>query len=296
MSDYIPTSLLRNLPFFSSLPDNPIISRILRSLIDNLEIGEDDDFDVGDFLEDLFDTVFRAIARLFGRNNDIVECIVDVVESLVDQDAVRRLNFRLQQVRRAITALMRIGRFLNREHSSLSDARILQECVELFVNLSFCDRCVQKTPPLCFSTCNALVRGCYSPFYTALNPQYSQLWVEVQRIINILNDTVGDVLSDEIELLDSSALVPSSLPLSPSHSTLLSPSSSPSLLLTPSHSLSLPPTPHFSLFLPLPLPLSSSLPASLSLSLNLSPSFHLEHSLYLSQHNNNNFVIHFLSG
>ena len=185
-----------------------MVRRLLLKLVDNLEIVEDGDFDTSGFLEELFNAVFEDFARDYGQNDDdMVDCILSVVQSRLDQGIVGRLGAQLQQVRRAITALLRIGRFLERENNGLRDVRILQECVEQFVNLSFCDRCVQKTPPLCFSTCNALVRGCYSPFYTALNAQYRQLWVEVQRIINILNDTVGGVLSDEIELLDSSAVV-----------------------------------------------------------------------------------------
>ena len=181
---------------------------ILSSLAENLEIGGDgDDFDVSDFLEKLHENLVRIAARLLGSNEDTVECIADVLRSQINRDAVRQLRFLLQRIRRGLTALMRIGRFLEAQGNRLQRPRILERCVSRFLELAFCSRCTRKTPPLCFGTCNALVRGCYSPYYTVLNGQYRRLWIEVQRIVGRLNATVEEVCADETELIDIDAAV-----------------------------------------------------------------------------------------
>lgn len=200
--------MLQNLPNFEDFTDNPAIRPILENLVDNFEIVEgDDDFDVGDFLERLIGILTRVGARLLGRGGDTAECIADVLESLVDRDTVDELRELVQRVRRGITALMRIGRFLERQGNRLEGARVLQHCVERFTEISVCSRCTRKTPPLCFGTCNALVRGCYSPYYTVLNGQYRRLWQEAQRIVQLLNTTVEAV--GEIELINFGDVVSS---------------------------------------------------------------------------------------
>ena len=205
--EYFPRILLRNHPLLSLLPDNRGVTRIINNLIDNLEIDEDDEFDVADFVEELFDSAIDIIARLYERNDTEVQCIARVIISFLDEGALGRFNENLQQVRRAITALIRIGRFLERQDNGFKDIEILSQCVNRFIELSYCDRCTQKTPPLCFSTCNALVRGCYSPYYTVLNDQYMDLWRQVQRIVNLLNETVKGVVTDEVEVLNITAVV-----------------------------------------------------------------------------------------
>ena len=178
-------------------------------MADNFEIDDIDidDFDVRNFTESLLDAVVYSTARNFGQTASNVQCITRVVRSLVNWNAVGALTLQLQQLRRAITALMEISRFLEQQRNRLQNAQLLEECVATFVNIAFCSRCTRKTPPMCFGTCNALLRGCYSPYYTALNRQYLPLWTEVRRIVELANDTVEDILSGEGALLDTSNVV-----------------------------------------------------------------------------------------
>ena len=171
------------------------------------EESDNDEFDTDDFIEELLDALINILARVFGRNEETVRCIVRVVRSQVDEEVVRRLSALLQQIRRAITALLRIRRFLAQQSDRLEGARLLERCVRRFIELSYCSRCTQKMPPLCFSTCNALVRGCYAPYYTVLNSQYGELWEEVKRIVKLLNSTVADVARGETQLIDTAAVV-----------------------------------------------------------------------------------------
>ena len=203
-------NLLLNLPFSDRLDHtNPLIRNILRFLADNFEIEDidNDDFDVRNFIESLLDAVVDSTARNFGQTVSTVQCITRVIRSLVNRNAVGAITSQLQQIRRAITALMEISRFLEQQRDRLQNAQLLEECVATLVNIAFCSRCTRKTPPMCFSTCNALLRGCYSPYYTALNGQYLPLWTEVRRIVELANDTVEDILSGEGALLDTSNVV-----------------------------------------------------------------------------------------
>ena len=230
-TEYFPQRLLENLPFSDNFLTEQIIRRILRNFVDNLEIfdididsrsrsrsrdrsrssdrsdSSDDGFNVGEFLEELLDNVIRIIARIFRRNGATERCIARVLRSELDESVVGRLTSDLQQVRRAITALIRIGRFLERQSDRFEAARFLEQCVSRFVELAFCGRCTGRLPPLCFSTCNALVRGCYAPYYTALNRQYGELWNQVQMIIDRLNATLGEVALGENALFNITNVV-----------------------------------------------------------------------------------------
>ena len=93
------------------------------------------------------------------------------------------------------------------ELTTLRGETILQECVTRFIDLAFCSRCVRATPPLCFNTCNALLRACYSPYYTVLNRQYNQLWNVVQRTVQVANSTVQGLLTGESVILNIDSIV-----------------------------------------------------------------------------------------
>lgn len=217
-------NMLLNFPFSELLNrTDPVIRSILRNLIENFvirdddddededddeetdeeESDDDDDFNVGAFIRRLITAIIRVISRTLGGNR----CIDGVIESLLDEDIINQLVQLLRRIRRAITALMRIGRFLERQKDRFEDAEILKGCVSRFIEIAYCKRCTQKTPPMCFRTCNALVRGCYSPYYTVLNAQYRRLWEEVQRIVEVANTTVSEFFSKESALIDRPAMV-----------------------------------------------------------------------------------------
>ena len=201
---------------------DPLIRRILRNLIEHFEIDDDDDngeeveegdeedsFNVRDFVDKLLEGIFESLGRDFeitSRGN-VVSCIARVFRDLLDNNVVGRITSQLQQVRRGITALTRIGRFLRNQRARLDGVTILEQCVRRLVQISYCPRCTQQTPPLCFRTCNALARACYSPYFTALNGQYRQLWSRVQRIVRTLNATITELFDEEGVLLDRATVV-----------------------------------------------------------------------------------------
>ena len=226
-TDYFPEILLQNLPFSDVFNrSDPLIRGILRELIENLEIGGGDDeegsgdmdeeeeesddeegFNVRGFVDGLLEGVAENLGRDFTGRGDMAQCVARVVRDRLDSDVVGRITSQLQEIRRAITALMRVQRFLRQQRQRLDGVNILERCVTRLIELSYCQRCTEKTPPLCFRTGNALARACYSPYFTVLNEQYRELWERVQRIVTALNGTLSDLFNEEGGLLDRGRVV-----------------------------------------------------------------------------------------
>ena len=166
-----------------------------------------DNFNVRRFLNSLLDSLHEVLVRQFTSNSSGQQCVRRIINSRINQNTINDIADHLQEVRRAITTLIRIGSFLERERRRLQNVTPLQQCVNAFIDLAFCSRCIQKTPPLCLNTCNALVRGCYSPYYTALNRNYDRLWRVVRDILSVANSTVQDILTGEGAIVDIGSLV-----------------------------------------------------------------------------------------
>ena len=166
-----------------------------------------DNFNVRRFLNSLLDSLHEVLVRQFASNSSGQQCVRRIINSRINQNTINDIADQLQEVRRAITTLIRIGSFLERERRRLQNVTPLQQCVNAFIDLAFCSRCIQKTPPLCLNTCNALVRGCYSPYYTALNRNYDRLWRVVRDILSVANSTVQDILTGEGAIVDIGSLV-----------------------------------------------------------------------------------------
>lgn len=170
-------------------------------------MSDGDNFNIRRFLNSLLDSVHEVLVRQFVSNSSGQQCVHRVINSGINQNTINEMADQLQEVRRSITTLRRIGFFLERERRRLQNVTPLQQCVNAFIDLAFCSRCIQKTPPLCLNTCNALVRGCYSPYYTALNRNYDRLWRVVRDILSVANSTVQDILTGEDAILDIRSLV-----------------------------------------------------------------------------------------
>lgn len=203
-----PEDLLEQLPgaIFINTSD-PTLREVIQELIENYEMSDEDNFNVIRFLNSLLDSLREVLVRQFTSNSPGQQCVRRIINSGINQNAVNEIADQLQEVRRSITTLRRIGSFLERERRRLRNINPLQQCVDAFIDLAFCSRCVQRTPPLCLNTCNALVRGCYSPYYTALNRNYNRLWRVVRDVLSVANSTVNDILTGEGAIIDIGSLV-----------------------------------------------------------------------------------------
>lgn len=167
-------------------------------------------FNPSEYVNALVSSLGDGVVSSLGEGNEQTElCIRRVANSVINGQAVANMARNIQEVRRAVTSLIRIGNFLEAQRNRLSSATFLDECVMTFIDLAFCSRCTERTPPLCFNTCNGLVRACYSPYYTTLNAQYSRLWTIAQRVIEVANTTVQRILADEADIIDTDTFVSS---------------------------------------------------------------------------------------
>lgn len=203
-----PEVLLEQLPgaLFVNTSD-PMLAELLQALTENFEIKVGDSFNARRFLNSLIDTFLELLVRRITSSPSGRPCIRRIIMSEINQDAVDIIADKLEDIRRAITTLLRIGSFLERERRRLRNATPLEQCIDAFVDLAFCSRCIQRTPPLCLNTCNALIRGCYSPYYTALNQKYDRLWRVVRNVLTFVNSTVQDIFDRKRAIKDIASLV-----------------------------------------------------------------------------------------
>ena len=185
----------------------------IRGLVDNFIISESKDedkvlFNPQEFVQALVSALVDSFASVLADSDQTTEaCIQRVAVSLVNAEASNASANQIQVIRQGLSTLIRIGEFLEEQKEELSRATILDECISALINLTFCSRCTQKTPPLCFNTCNALLQACYSPYYTTFNEQYKQLWRVARQVVTITNTTVKNVIVDAATLIDIDTIV-----------------------------------------------------------------------------------------
>lgn len=166
-----------------------------------------DSFSTAEFVDALVDRIISQAASLLGSTELQRGCIVRIVQESVKMDSLGVLSRSIQLVRQSLSSLIRIRQFLATYRLGLSTSTPVRGCVERFAELSFCGRCTKRIPPLCRNTCNAIVRGCLSPYYTGLFNDFSQLWNTSAKIITKLNTTIIELFDEEAEIINLVATV-----------------------------------------------------------------------------------------
>ena len=135
-------------------------------------------------------------------------CVKRVINETINQEVLQIIVTELELLHRARSTLGKLSTFASEQLvNRLETATVLGDCVMDYVRTAFCHRCAEKPVPLCLQTCNALGRGCYSPYYTALKAQHNDLWTEAKCVLRLINDTVMNILMSESKLLDLQTLV-----------------------------------------------------------------------------------------
>ena len=166
-----------------------------------------DSFNTRDFVDALVDRIISQAATLLGDNELQRGCIVRVVQASVRNDTLGVLARSVQLVRQSLSSLVRIRQFLTTYRLGLRNFTPIPGCVERFAELSFCGRCAKRIPPLCRNTCNAVVRGCLSPYYSGLFGDFGQLWNTSATIVKKLNTTIFELFDEEAEIINLFATV-----------------------------------------------------------------------------------------
>ena len=135
-------------------------------------------------------------------------CIYNTTNSEIDKHSLEHMGSGLVELYHyTLRALAKIQDFIESQVNRTEGASVSAVCVDGFIEAAFCRQCVERTPPLCLLTCNALVRGCYSPYYTVLNGQFEDLWTEVKRLTRSADSAVKNVLSNTLKLVQFPQLV-----------------------------------------------------------------------------------------
>lgn len=135
-------------------------------------------------------------------------CIYNTTYSEIDKDSLEHMGSGLVELYHyTLRALAKIQDFIKSQVNRTEGASVSAVCVDGFIEAAFCRQCVERTPPLCLPTCNALVRGCYSPYYTVLNGQFEDLWTEVKHLTKNADSVVKIVLSSTSKLVQFPQLV-----------------------------------------------------------------------------------------
>ncbi len=178
-------------------------NQIAASLIPNLFIDPNSDFNVDTFVRDTLNSLSQAFSGVLSMIPGVQECIQAVLGGLINSDVQALVDWSIQIVRQSYTVLVRIRDFLVR--SANPDFTPVQGCIDEFVRLSYCGRCTQRIPPLCRGTCNNVVRGCLSPIYTAYRDDFNNIWLYARNIITNLKTNIAELFSEERQIINNIA-------------------------------------------------------------------------------------------
>lgn len=192
----------------SQLPE--IYDTLVNDLLNNLTISDTTwSFNTSTFVnQSIVNALANAAANLHYQGNDTIRiCILQQLVSSVNATAYSVMARQLETIRRGLTSLRNIEHFL-RNYSQNTSLKFPSQCVNQFVNISFCGRCNEEmVPPLCSRTCGALIRGCYSPYYEALPDQFNILWDVSQQVLDVVNSSLRGLFAEGQRLFNEAMVV-----------------------------------------------------------------------------------------
>ena len=146
-------------------------------------------FNLTSFLEEEYDRFWVllvnavSIAHNVSLNPTQRACAIMQLRAAVNSTNRELILKGLQELRRVSTALFRIYRWCRFMFlPALSNYRPINQCVDRFITLR-CAACTRNIPKLCRGVCNALIRGCFSPFQIGLRAQFDILWNVTRQIV-----------------------------------------------------------------------------------------------------------------
>ena len=75
------------------------------------------------------------------------------------------------------------------------------ECVRNLMMLT-CSKCQKSIPKLCTNVCSAVAKGCFAPYYAALNPQFNIMWNVTAQLVDFINATLTDLFRQQTRYLN----------------------------------------------------------------------------------------------
>lgn len=151
--------------------------------------------------------ISATIGNLLGESDTTRMCVQNHIRKSVNQTNSDHLATLLGMLSKGQRALSKMDEYLSRNITN--NLFILPDnCVKVFIELNFYNRCSsQSTAPVCSNSCGALIRGCYSPYHTALSHQLDTFLDVSQQVLETINGTLKTLFSGKFDLFDNGQLV-----------------------------------------------------------------------------------------
>ena len=165
-----------------------------------------DSFNSSDVVMKLFVSgIDQAVRSAY--NSSIVSCIHQQASSLFNQNAVAAIAMDIASLRNATSSFYFIDQFVqNLTLNILSMSVPSDDCVKNLLKLT-CSKCQKAIPKLCTNVCAAVAKGCFSPYYAALNPQFNIMWNVTAQLVDFINMTLTDLFYQQTKVLNITQFV-----------------------------------------------------------------------------------------
>lgn len=166
-----------------------LIADYVMQLNRNIIIQPNSTFNMSTYIRNYFTDVQIAARRIATSDQADWNCISRVLTPMINRTRLFLIIQQYSTIRLCVSTLDRVRQFL-RDFAQRTFT-IPSKCAQSFIGLH-CVRCRESAiQPLCRNVCGALVKACYSPFYTGLNEQFELLWTVSRQVLTIANSTLN---------------------------------------------------------------------------------------------------------
>ncbi|KAL5468900.1 hypothetical protein EMCRGX_G030048 [Ephydatia muelleri] len=103
----------------------------------------------------------------------------------------------IASLRNASTLLYLIDQYLlNMTDNLLATVPPTDQCAKILLGLT-CAKCKGSIGKLCGSFCSAATKGCFAPYFAALNPQFDILWDVTRQLVTFLNQMTTEMFDQQ---------------------------------------------------------------------------------------------------
>lgn len=151
-----------------------------------------DNFNASDFVMSLLN---RGIDQSAGNVNSTISiCIHQQAASLINQSALAAVGMGIASLRNAITTFYFMDQYVQNLTSNVLS--VSTPSVRNLMMLT-CSKSVQSIPKLCTNVCLAVAKGCFAPYYAALNPQFNIMWNVTAQLVDFINAALTDLFRQQ---------------------------------------------------------------------------------------------------
>ena len=166
-----------------------LLAKYVMQMNRNIVIQPHSTFNVSTYIRNYLTEVQIAASWIATSDQADWDCIRRVLTPRFNKTRLSLIIQQYSTIRLCVSTLDRVCQFLR--NFAQRNFTIPSKCADSFIGL-YCVRCRESSVQLlCRNVCGALVKACYSPFYTGLNEQFEVLWNVSRQVLTITNSTVN---------------------------------------------------------------------------------------------------------